>query len=188
MRKWIIEEAHNSNWLVECEYDSREEAEDNLKEIEECDKRNGEYKPNRYRIAEIETENDDMKETIEKYEEEIEAVYARNRELEEIVYRLRNEVEALKEERTFLEAVTANSDNEIMKLKSKLYDLMTEKEEQTMAKKKEYRVMFGIIDYTGEVYDESVIAIFYSGHRAFHYKDMCNEQTTEGTVYWIEEK
>ena len=57
MRKWIIEEAHNSNWLVECEYDSREEAEYNLKEIEECDKRNGEYKPNHYRIAEIETEN-----------------------------------------------------------------------------------------------------------------------------------
>ena len=129
MRKWIIEEAHNSNWLVECEYDSREEAEYNLKEIEECDKRNGEYKPNRYRIAEIETESDDMKETIEKYEEEIEAVHARNRELEEVVYRLRNEVEALKEERTFLEAVTANSDNEIMKLKAKLYDLMTEKGE-----------------------------------------------------------
>jgi hypothetical protein len=57
MRKWIIEEAHNSNWLVECEYDSREEAEYSLKEIEECDKRNGEYKPNHYRIAEIETEN-----------------------------------------------------------------------------------------------------------------------------------
>lgn len=57
MRKWIIEEAHNSNWLVECEYDSREEAEYNLKEIEDCDKRNGEYKPNHYRIAEIETEN-----------------------------------------------------------------------------------------------------------------------------------
>ena len=57
MRKWIIEEAHNSNWLVECEYDSREEAEYNLKEIEECDKRNGEYEPNHYRIAEIETEN-----------------------------------------------------------------------------------------------------------------------------------
>ena len=56
MRKWIIEEAHNSNWLVECEYDSREEAEYNLKEIEECDKRNGEYEPNHYRIAEIETE------------------------------------------------------------------------------------------------------------------------------------
>ena len=129
MRKWIIEEAHNSNWLVECEYDSRAEAEYNLKEIEECDKRNGEFKPNRYRIAEIETENDDMKETIEKYEEEIEAVHARNRELEEIVYRLRNEVEALKEERTFLEAVTANSDNEIMKLKAKLYDFMTEKGE-----------------------------------------------------------
>ena len=150
MRKWIIEEAHNSNWLVECEYDSREEAEYNLKEIEECDKRNGEYKPNRYRIAEIETENDgmnydeveetmrrwmaedeirDLKEEIEKYKEDIEAVYARNRELEEIVYRLRNEVEALKEERTFLEAVTANSDNEIMKLKAKLYDLMAEKGE-----------------------------------------------------------
>ena len=43
--------------MVECEYDSREEAEYNLKEIEECDKRNGEYEPNHYRIAEIETEN-----------------------------------------------------------------------------------------------------------------------------------
>ena len=57
-----------------------------------------------------------------------------------------------------------------------------------MAKKKEYRVMFGIINYKGEVYDKSVIAIFYSEHRAFHYMDMCNEQTIEGTVYWIEEK
>ena len=86
------------------------------------------------------------------------------------------------------EIIAELKDNEIMKLKAKLYDLMTEKEEQTMAKKKEYRVMLGIIDYTGEVYDESVIAIFYSEHRAFHYKDMCNKQTIEGTVYWIEEK
>ena len=53
-KKWIIEETHNSNWLVECEYDTRAEAEYNLREIEECDKRNGEYYPNHYRIVEIE--------------------------------------------------------------------------------------------------------------------------------------
>ena len=150
MRKWIIEEAHNSNWLVECEYDSREEAEYNLKEIEECDKRNGEYKPNHYRIAEIETENDgmnydeveetmrrwiaedkirDLKEEIEEYKEDIEAVYARNKELEEALYKLRIEVESLKGERTFLEAALANSDDEIRNLKVKLYDIMTEKGE-----------------------------------------------------------
>ena len=150
MRKWIIEEAHNSNWLVECEYDSREEAEYNLKEIEECDKRNGEYKPNRYRIAEIEEESDDMrydeieetmrkwiiedkirdlKEEIEEYKEDIEAVYARNKELEEALYKLRIEVESLKGERTFLEAALANSDDEIRDLKVKLYDIMTEKGE-----------------------------------------------------------
>lgn len=55
MKHWIIEEAHNQNWLYDCEYSNYEEAVYNLNCIEETDKYNGEYVPGRYRIVEIET-------------------------------------------------------------------------------------------------------------------------------------
>lgn len=55
MKHWIIEEAHNQNWLYDCEYNSYEEAVYNLNCIEETDKYNNEYVPERYRIVEIET-------------------------------------------------------------------------------------------------------------------------------------
>ena len=55
MKHWIIEEAHNQNWLFDCEYSSYEEAVYNLNCIEETDKFNNEYVPGHYRIVEIET-------------------------------------------------------------------------------------------------------------------------------------